>query len=104
MKVPSPSIDIVSFKSPTVPCQCPTIFVEYSASGTVDELFAQDAKQNPRTTTAIALTKGVQFDFMRSTPFIIYPWDWLWAESLEQSHRSRWFALPSGCDADDLFL
>jgi hypothetical protein len=59
-KVPSPSIDIVSFKSPTVPCQRPTIFVEYSASGTGDELFAQDATQNPRKTTAIALTQGEQ--------------------------------------------
>ena len=64
-KVPSPSIVIVSFKSPTVPCQRPTIFVEYSASETGVELFAQDAKQNPKTTTAIALTQGVQLDFMR---------------------------------------
>jgi hypothetical protein len=59
--VPSASIDIVSFKSPTVPCQRPTIFVEYSASGTVDELLAQDAQQNPRMTTAIAFAQGVLF-------------------------------------------
>jgi hypothetical protein len=71
--VPSPSIDIVSFKSPTVPCQRPTIVVEYVASETDCELFAQDAKQNPKTTAAIALTQGVQLNCMRSTPFIIFP-------------------------------
>jgi len=70
-KVPSPSSDIVSFKSPTVPCQYPTIFVEYFASETGGDLFAQDAKQNPKTTAAIALTQGVQLDFTRATPFII---------------------------------
>ena len=46
-KVPLPSIDIVSFKSRTEPCQCPTIFAEYSASETGGEPFAQDTKQNP---------------------------------------------------------
>jgi hypothetical protein len=71
--VPSPSSDIASFKSPTVPCQRPTIFVEYCASETGCELFAQDAKQNPKTTAAIAFTQGMQLDFMRSTPFIIFP-------------------------------
>jgi hypothetical protein len=70
--VPSPSIDIVSFTSPTVPCQRPTIFVEYCASGKGGELFTQDAKQNAKTTTAIALTQGVQLVFMKSTLFIIF--------------------------------
>ena len=70
MKVPLPSIDIVSFKSPTVPCQRPTIFVEYSASETGDDLLAQDAKQAPKATTAIAIAKNVQFDFMRPTFFL----------------------------------
>jgi ABC-type sulfate transport system permease subunit len=64
---------MVSFKSPTVPCQLPTIFVEFSAFETGVELFAQDVKQNPKTTTAIAFTQGVQLDFMRSTPLIILP-------------------------------
>jgi hypothetical protein len=64
---------MVSFKSPTVPCQLPTIFVEYCASETGAELFAQDVKQDPKATTAIALTQGVQLDIMRLTPFIIFP-------------------------------
>jgi hypothetical protein len=72
-KVPSPSSDIASFKSPTVPCQRPTIFVEYSASEIGGDLFAQDAKQHPKTTAAIALAQGLQLDCMRSTPFIIFP-------------------------------
>jgi hypothetical protein len=71
-KVPSPLIDIVSFSSPTAPCQRPTIFVEYCASGTSGELFTQDAKQNAKTTTAIVLTQGVQLVFMESTLFIIF--------------------------------
>jgi hypothetical protein len=70
-KVPSPSIDIVSFTSPTVPCQRPTIFLEYCASGTGGELFTQDAKQNPKTTTAIVVTQGVQLVFMKSTLWLI---------------------------------
>ena len=56
-KVPSASIDIVSFKSPTVPCQHPTISIEYSAVGTVDKLLAQDAAENSTTITAIAVTQ-----------------------------------------------
>jgi hypothetical protein len=62
---------MVSFDSPTVPCQHPTMFVEYSASGTIDELLEQDAKQNPKTATAIAFAQGVHLSFMRSIPFII---------------------------------
>ncbi len=65
-KEPSPLIDIVSFESPTVPCQSPTILPEYSASGTGAELRVQDAAQNPRTTTAIVPTQGVQLDFTKS--------------------------------------
>jgi hypothetical protein len=63
-KVPSPSIDIVSFEAPTVPCQRPTIVVEYSASGTVDELFSHDPTQNPKTMTAIAVAQSVHLFFM----------------------------------------
>ena len=63
-KVSSPAIDIVSFTLPTAPCQLPTIFVEYSASGTVDVLLVQDAKQDPNTTTEIAFTQDMQLVFM----------------------------------------
>jgi hypothetical protein len=56
-----------------VPCQRPTIFVEYCASGTGGELLTQDAKQNPKATAVIALTHGVQLVFMKSTLFIIFP-------------------------------
>lgn len=66
-KEPSPLIDIVSFKSPTAPCQSPTILTEYSASETGTELCVQDSTQNPKTTTAIAPTQGVQLDFTKST-------------------------------------
>jgi len=47
--------------------------MEYSASETGGDFFAQAAKQDPKTTAAIALTQGVQLDCMRSTPFIIFP-------------------------------
>jgi hypothetical protein len=71
-KVPSLLIDMVSFKSPTVPCQRPIVFGKYSVRGTGGELFAQDARQNTRTAAAIALTQGVQRVFMRGTPFIFF--------------------------------
>jgi hypothetical protein len=47
--------------------------MEYSASETGGDFFAQAAKQDPKTTAAIALTQGVQLDFTRATPFIICP-------------------------------
>lgn len=58
--VPSPEIDTVSFSSPTVPCQLPTIFVEYSASGTGAELWVQDKKQTSKTTVASTIAQRVQ--------------------------------------------
>jgi hypothetical protein len=66
-------MDMYSFKSPTVPCQRPTIWVAYSASGTVDELSAQDAKQNPKRTPAMAIAQGVHLFFISSIPFLIFP-------------------------------
>ena len=72
-KEPSPLIDIVSFKSPTVPCQSPTILSEYSASEAGAELCVQDPTQNPKTTTAIAPTQ-VQLDFTKSTLSSFFLW------------------------------
>jgi hypothetical protein len=71
-KVPSSLIDIVSFRSPTVPCQCPTIFVEYAASETGDELFTQTAKDTPMTTTAMALAQSAQLAFKRAILRILF--------------------------------
>ncbi len=65
-KVPSPSIDIVSFRWPTVPFQFPTILVEYSAFGTVDELCEQDIKESPKRIPAIALGQDERLVFINS--------------------------------------
>ena len=66
-KVPSPLIDMVSFKSPTVPFQRPAILAVYSASDTGRELCAHDAAQIPKTSTASGATQAAQLDFMQST-------------------------------------
>ena len=71
-KVPSLSIDIISFELPTVPCQPPTIFVAYSVSGTGGDLSAHDHKQHPARSTIIAVIPRMQFEIMKFALFNIY--------------------------------
>jgi len=53
-------IDMISFSSPTVPCQRPTSSFEYSASGMAGHDFAQATKQAANATTAIVFAHTAQ--------------------------------------------